>query len=270
MDNSDACHFKKLLAETKQNGSYRISFLPTVLPNWCSLCTTFGISIITPASGPSENITSVMLSYGLHLCRLAQELRRTDQGTEAQKTTCRIRSCSFPDLVLEHEFLERKESSGIHGCMKHYRPQRNTEASQRHSRREGICQAWKRGARPAVVQRRSCVTKSNLSAESKPVQCALLPYLCLSVTPHEYLMLGEGGMQNYCIDSYTALCMYHCIYCHQSSKIVCLDRITVFNCSTTNHFLLPSRVTHTSFGRQMLGERGCIPLAPSFTWYSQI
>lgn len=33
MDNSDARHFKKLLAEMKQNGSYRISFLPTVLSN---------------------------------------------------------------------------------------------------------------------------------------------------------------------------------------------------------------------------------------------
>lgn len=39
----------------------------------------------------------------------------------------------------------------------------------------------------------SCVNKPNLSAESKPIQCVLLQYLCLSVTPHEYLILGEGG-----------------------------------------------------------------------------
>lgn len=167
-----------------------------------------------------------------------------------------------------------RESSSIQGCMKHYQPQRNTEASQR-CWREGICQALKKGARPAAVPRHSCVTKSNLSAESKPVQCPLLQYLCLSVTPHEYLTLGKEGSRRkkYCTNSYTAPCMfttYHCIYYYQSSKVVCLDHITVCNCSATNHFLLPSPVTYTRFGRQMLGEKGHIPLALSFTWYSQI
>lgn len=150
--------------------------------------------------------------------------------------------------------------------MKHYQPQRNTQASQRCSRREGICQVWKRGARPSAVPRRSYGTESNPSAESKPVQCALLQYLCLSVTPHEYLMLGEGWRQEEEILYRQLNSLYiHYIYYYQSFKIVCLDYITVCNCSTTNHFLLPSPATYTSFGRQMLGEKGHIPLPPSFT-----
>lgn len=39
---------------------------------------------------------------------LAQELRRTDQGTEAQKITHHIWSSLFPDLALEYGFCGRK------------------------------------------------------------------------------------------------------------------------------------------------------------------
>lgn len=125
----------------------------------------------------------------------------------AQKTTCCIGVVRF--LTWNMNFV--KESSSIRGCMKHYGPQHNTEAPQRCWRWEVTCQASKRGARPPAVPRHSCVTKSNLSAESKPVQCALLQYLCFPVTPHEYLMLGEeeGRRKKYCIDSYTAVCVYH-------------------------------------------------------------
>lgn len=134
-----------------------------------------------------------------------------------------------------------KGSSGIQGCMKHNRPQRNTETSQRHSRRESICHAWKRGAWPAAVPRHSCVTKSNLSA----VQHALLQYLRLSITPHEYLMLGKGGRQE---EELLYRQIYYFMYVPlyvllPVFQISCLDHITVCNCSTTNHFLLPSRHT---------------------------
>lgn len=101
IDKSDACHFKKILAETKQNGSYGITFLPTVLSNWCSPRTTFGISIITPASGPSENT-----SYAFIWVTLVPVGPGVEEGGlryGAQKTTC----CLFPDPVLEREFLER-------------------------------------------------------------------------------------------------------------------------------------------------------------------
>lgn len=149
-----------------------------------------------------------------------------------------------------------------------------TEASQRHSRRS-ICQAQNRGSQPAAVPRRSHVTISNISAESQPVQSALLQYLYLSITPHQYLVLGEGGKQGkqgkelLCRQLYTALCMHHCIYHYQSSGTMCLDLVTVCICSTTNHFLRPSPVLHASFRRWMVGEKTYF-LAPSFTLYTQI
>lgn len=197
MDNCDACHFQKLLPfardENKMVAIYRMLFLPTILSNWFWSYATFGIRIVTPISGQFDNNTWVKLSYGLCLCQLAQELRQTDQGTEALTTTCCAGSCSFPDLASEIDLWNGNNPVASEDAWN----TTNNSIIQKHHRdiQEGICQAWNRGAWPAAVPRHSCVIKSNLSAESKPVQCALLQHLHLSITPHEYLVLGKGGKE---------------------------------------------------------------------------
>lgn len=95
--------------------------------------------------------------------------------------------CSFPDLVLEqfleimqwHQMNETLLTTAWHRSMTDIG---EGKVSVRHGRRELNMQ-----------QCQTAVWKPNLSPGSKPIQCVLLQCLCLSVTPHEYLMLGEGG-----------------------------------------------------------------------------
>lgn len=112
----------------------------------------------------------------------------------AQKTTCRIQSCLFSWPGVRTWVFGKNPAASADArnttdhsvTQKHHRDIQEEKLSVERGREELDLRACQD---VAVWQ------KSNLSAESKPVQCALLQYLCLSVTPREYLMLGEGGRQ---------------------------------------------------------------------------
>lgn len=212
MDNSDACHFKKFLPETKQNGSYRTSFLPTVLPNWCSPCTTFGISIMyTPGSRPWENITSVMFSYGLHLCQLAQELRRMNQGTVHRKQPVAYGVVSWSGVRTRIFGKDPVASKDAWNTTDHSVTQKHHIQEEKvfvmHGREELDLQQCQD---VAVWQNQTLLLYS-------------VHYCNIYVSPSLLMSIWcwgrEGGRsKNYCIDSYITLCTYHCMYYYQSSK----------------------------------------------------
>lgn len=81
MDESDACHFKQLMQrQNKMVATGHHSFL--------LYCLTDGqhtLLLVFQLLNHQENIPLVMLAYGLHLCQLAQEVRRADQGTVHRK-----------------------------------------------------------------------------------------------------------------------------------------------------------------------------------------
>lgn len=142
-----------------------MSFLPTVLSNWWSAHSTFGI----PASKHRKNTTLVMHLYGLHLCQLAQEVRRANQGTVF---------VSWPGVrtVLGNNAVASDECNTT-----------DHSITQKHARDVGegkVCLSGMEGRSSACSSAKTAVWKPNFSPESKPIQCVLLQY-CVS---HSLLM----------------------------------------------------------------------------------
>lgn len=247
MDKSDACHFKELLQrQNKMVATGHHSFL--------LYCPTDGQHIVLSVfqlPNHRKNITLVMLSYGLHLCQLAQEVRRADQGTVF---------VSWPGV--RTFFGNNAVASDEWNTTDHSITQMMTETLEK-----GRCLSGIEGGSSTCSSAKTAVWKPNLSPESKPIQFVLLQYLCLSVTPHEYLILGEGGTrrnyrQLYCsvhIPLYISLPVFQN---HLSGSLSCVQ----LYCHNSHS---PPFPCHTSFRRQKLGEKGYMPLALPFTWYSQ-
>lgn len=167
-----------------------------------------------------------MLSYGLHLCQLAQEVRRADQGTVF---------VSWPGVrtIVGNNAVASDEWNSTDHSM--------TQKHDRHWRREDVCQAWKAGAQHAAVPRQLCENQTFLLKVNPYSVCYCNACVSQSLLMSTWCWGREAGGET--TDSCTAQCTYHCISHNQSSKIICLDPSAVCNCNATNHTPLPSPVT---------------------------
>lgn len=143
MDKSDAGHFKQLLQrENKMVATGCHSFL--------LYCPTDGqhiVLLVFQLPNHRKNTTLVMHLYGLHLCQLAQEVRRANQGTVF---------VSWPGVrtILGNNAVASDECNTT-----------DHSITQKHARDVGegkVCQAWKVGAQHAAVPRQLCENQTFL------------------------------------------------------------------------------------------------------------